>query len=84
MKIGAGASCDNDGRDTAYFIEKTGSFNKRSDGFFLTAYHPLHQFVPDHKISGTGVFIDEEREVPLSIPSMTLAAWEVLPLASSV
>ena len=26
MKIGAGASCDNDGRDTAYFIEKSGLF----------------------------------------------------------
>ena len=61
MKIGAGTSRDNDGRDTACFIEKAGSFNKGSDGFFLTAYHPLHQLVPDHEISGTGIFIDEEK-----------------------
>ena len=60
VEIRSGASRYHNGRDSALFIEPFCSFNKGGNGFFIPADYLLHQFVPDHKVSGGSILIDEK------------------------
>ena len=61
MEVGAGAACHDHGGNACLLIQPFDPLDKRSDRFLFPADHLLHQFVPDHKIGGAGILVDEEQ-----------------------
>ena len=56
----AGASGNQDRGNTACFKQLSGPLDKRGNGFLFAVDDLLHQLVPDHKVGGAGVLVDEE------------------------
>ncbi len=80
-----GTSSHNDRGYPEYIIQIPHPLNKRGDRLHIPVDDSLHQFVPHHEVGGAGIFIEIKNVLaPTSRPSTTLAACEVLPLASSV
>ena len=54
---------------------------ERRDRFPFFGHQLLHAVVADHEVGGGRILIDEQGAGAASRASITLAAWEVLPLA---
>ena len=60
MKIGAAAAHHQNGGNAALLVKIPGPLQKRRDGLFFPGDDLLHQLVPDHKVGGRSVLINEK------------------------
>ena len=59
-----GAAGYKDRGDSCFFVQVPGPLQKGSDGFLFPADDLLHKFIPDHKVGGGSVFVNEEQPGP--------------------
>lgn len=61
MKIGAGTSCNENGRNLKLLIQIAHTADKRSDWLLAVGHHALHQFIAYHEIRGGSILVNQEK-----------------------